>query len=153
MSNPGGKRAPDRPVVVWIADDDIAAARRLFALLGEERSADQLRPGDRRLALDRARSSMFLRQRRLELLGEEFAAEPPFALIVALYAGEKEESEMSPTRLSQLTALPMTTAIRWIEDLANSGWVDRRELPRRKTRISLTDKTRRALDELFSWPQ
>jgi DNA-binding MarR family transcriptional regulator len=153
MSNSTDARARDRRRVVWIADDDVATARRLLELLEDAPGPDGRDPGDRRLAVDRARSTLSLRKRRVELLGELFASEPPFALLIALYANESRYPEMSLGDLNELASVTPTTALRWLDDLVASGWIERRRLPRRKTRLSLTTKARTGLDKLLSWPE
>lgn len=106
------------------------------------------------MALERARLSHSLRQRRIEILGKSFLAEPPFDILLALYAYEDREPNVTATRVTQLAWLTPTTALRWLDHLVSEGWVTRTAVAadRRKAQLKLTDKARKALDELFSWP-
>ena len=47
------------------------------------------------------------------------------------------------------------TAARWLDRLADDRWIERTDNmeDQRKTLMSLTAKARKALDDLFSWPE
>src|SRR4051794_24407033 len=116
-SNDAGQtRLPDRRRGLWIADEDLSAARRLLELFDDSSILSEAGGSSgRRVALDRARSAHSLRQRRVDILGNEFSAEPPFALLLALYVIEEREPATTPTRLNYLASLSLTTALRWLE--------------------------------------
>jgi len=149
----GSDRIHDRRRVLWIADEDIEAARRVLSLLDDREAAPEgtARP-HRRLILDRARACLSQRQRRLDILGEHFSADPPFTLLLTLYVSEEREPAMGQTRLNRLSALTPSTALRWLDELRLDGWIDRRKRSYRNVAISLTQKARSAMDELFGWP-
>jgi DNA-binding MarR family transcriptional regulator len=149
-------RKPDQGRTVWLAGDDLSAARRVLAALGADTRHS---PGpnaevaalDRQALLEQARLSLDARFRRTEILGTLFFAEPPFALLLALYVWEDRETVFTITRLGKLAGVHGSTALRWLDELVGDGWVARANVPddRRKARVSLTDKGRQGLDELF----
>jgi DNA-binding MarR family transcriptional regulator len=140
--------------IFGLAAEDVEAARRVLALLTEGQEGDrQLNPpfNGRGALLSRARFALALRQRRLELLGRDFTAEPPFEILTALYVSEGADTIITASRLADLTAVAPTTVLRWLDTLESSGWIDRSSVAEdaRKSRIALSDKSRGLLDQLF----
>lgn len=107
----------------------------------------------REYMLQQAQAALALRQRRLELFGDALSAEAPFAMLLALYVNEDREPVLTLTRLTQLSWVNPSTAIRWLEVLVDDGWIDRATDPDdlRKVRLSMSTKARQKLDELFRW--
>lgn len=93
------------------------------------------------------------RQRRIDQLG--LTAEPPFALLVALYVNEQWEPYLTSTRLTQLAWVGMSSTLRWIEKLLADGLIEQSNDPEdlRKVKVSLTALGRAKLDVLFQDPQ
>jgi hypothetical protein len=136
----------------WLSDADVSAATRLLALLARgEGAAPAARQS--RIALepqDLAGYALALRKRRIALLGDMFAAEPPFAILLALYSSRTRAGARSATELTEAVCLPPSTALRWLGPMATAGWIARaRGSDARKARISLTEKATDALDQLF----
>ncbi len=148
--------APETSVaIVRLAAEDVEAARKVLALLTQAEGHDgQLSPPSdgRGALLGRARFALALRQRRLELLGSDFSAEPPFDILVALYVNEGTDKIITASTLAELASVPPSTILRWLDYLVSNGWVDRSRVAddARKFRITLAAKSRRALDRLFS---
>jgi DNA-binding MarR family transcriptional regulator len=134
-----------------LRETDINAARRLLSLLGSEDDSQTLRnsPGER---LQRARRDLDIRYRRLELFGDQFGAEPPFAILLALYTVDSHEEPVTIGRITELASLSHSTAVRWIEMLLHDGWITRRPHPDdgRKALLTLPPKAREAIDELYA---
>ena len=105
--------------------------------------------------LERARFAIAMRERRVEVLGNEFEAEPPFDILLALYISEGSEKIITVTKLAELALLAVSTALRWLDRLVSDGWIERTRVAgdARKSRLSLTAKSRNALDQLFSWQE
>jgi DNA-binding MarR family transcriptional regulator len=136
------------------AAKDVEAAQRVLALLAqtEDRADEHGRGSEGRGALlARARFTLSLRQRRLALLGNDFSAEAPFDILVALYVSEGTNTIVTITKAAELTAIPLTTVLRWLDHLAEGAWIDRSAVAEdaRKARLTLTAKSRVALDQLF----
>ena len=142
-------------------EDDVDAAERLLSLIARSRDLSQRaaagQPGNsnRSVALEQAQIALALRQRRVRFFEGSFSAEPPFTLLLALYANQDREPVMTYTRLIQLAWVSSGTAARWLDRLAEDGWIERTDHLEDQRRIfmSLTAKARKALDDLFSWPE
>lgn len=154
-------RNPDRRRLLWLTEDDIVAAQRILTALQDNPeggsatcAASEARPAARSKLLERGRISLSLRQWRIAKLGPMFSAEPPFVLLVALYATEATDPLPTITKLTRLAWLTQSTALRWIEPLAREGWISRTVVApdKRKAQIRLTSKARKTLDEIFGWP-
>jgi DNA-binding MarR family transcriptional regulator len=151
----------DRPRVLWVADEDISAAARLLSLLRDQSDGLDASSANnkaekmsrRRRALERARLAHYARQRRIELFGQMFTNEPPFQMLLSLYVSEDRESPLTMTKLTELSSLAPSTALRWLEPLSVAGWITRTGHPqnRRKAQIHLTDQARNTLEVLFGW--
>jgi DNA-binding MarR family transcriptional regulator len=96
-----------------------------------------------------------MRLRRIEILGETFSTEAPFAILLALYTTEHRDAPVIITRVNEVACLAQTTTLRWLSVLASEGWITRSKIAgdRRRVFLSLTDQARIALDQLFSWPE
>lgn len=152
-------RAP-APRRMFVSDDDLAAAERLLALIAASRGPGGEEPergrqaGERAVARANAGLALALRQRRVRLFGENFSADAPFTLMLAIYVHEEREPVITYSRLVQLAWLSSATTARWLQLLAEHGWVERKgdAADQRKTLLSLSAKARHAMDTLFSWP-
>ncbi len=99
------------PIVrrVFVSEDDVDAAERLLSLIARSRELSQRaaagksgKPSNRSEALEQAQIALALRQRRVRFFEGSFSAEPPFTLLLALYANQDREPVMTYTRLIQL---------------------------------------------------
>lgn len=157
-------RNDDQRRLVWLSEEDLSAAARLLAAIGASPKTRDHQEGanaaratttaDRADATKRASLSLHLRQRRMECLGEMFANEPPFQMLLALYVSEDREPDITAVRLGNLAWLAQSTALRWVDPLIAGGWISRADVPQdaRKSDLRLTAKAYDALDNLFAWP-
>lgn len=153
--SPGARAAPKPGVgepgvhAVLLLEEDREAARRLLALLSDSNGP---RTGDRAQALARAKAALLLRHRRSEILGPRLSSEAPYSILLALYATDGAETGVTVTRLTQIATLRFSTALRWLEPLVAKGWIIREDDKDdgRRARVFLSDKSRDALDRLFS---
>jgi predicted transcriptional regulator len=140
----------------WLAEEDVAAARRVLLLLADDsgRRRTSNNAPDRQTIFERAQLLLAMRQRRIEVFGPRFSTEPPFAMLLALFVIEDREPQITVTRLGELSRIGITTTLRWLAMLVDNGWVQRTDVEgdRRKAQISLTEKSRDAMERLFSWP-
>ena len=91
------------PIVrrVFVSEDDVDAAARLLSLIARSRDLSQRaaagKPGNsnRSVALEQAQIALALRQRRVRFFEGSFSAEPPFTLLLALYANQDREPVMT----------------------------------------------------------
>ena len=141
-----------------VAEEDVAAARRLLSVLapsGADHGEEQERRPDAQEVRQRAHIELALRQRRMQIFEESLATEVAFALLLALYVAEGHEPIANMTRLSKLAAVQLTTTQRWVGFLIQKGLIKRAKpgKDRRKAVLSLTAEARSKLDELFSWTE
>jgi len=72
--------------------------------------------------------------------------EPARNMLLALYAAQLEGRWLGPTRLAKAAAVPLATALRWIEMLRERGLVDATPEPRHRWRLTLTADAINAID-------
>ena len=65
------------------------------------------------------------RRRREEMFGKGLFADPAWDILLELYWGELAQRRFLTTELGVRSAVPPTTALRWIEKLHRDGWVTR----------------------------
>jgi DNA-binding MarR family transcriptional regulator len=152
------RRGPHPRPFLWLTDEDIAAARRVLLVLSErEAGAADGHPDGRNLAVpdprnlfDRAELLLAMRERRIHVFGARFSTEQPFAMLLALYVIEDREPAITVSRLAELACINMTTTLRWLDILLKQGWLSRTSTQdRRKAQISLTEKSREAMERLL----
>jgi hypothetical protein len=89
---------------LFVRADDIAAARRLLTLVAyaendDDRSGSHVNAD----AAQQARAPLMLRGRRVEVLGPRFRSEQPFLILLALHGAERQEPQITKTRLMNLS--------------------------------------------------
>lgn len=82
------------------------------------------------------------RRRREEMFGAELFGEPAWDLLLELYAAELAQQKISISAACIASAVPATTALRWIDKLEKEGWVRRTSDPldARRYWLHLTDR-------------
>lgn len=95
----------------------------------------------------------YIRQRRMrsEFFPPEFFADPVWDMMLDLYAAHYEGQEVSVSSLCIASAVPPTTALRWIKTLTACGWFVRRrdDHDGRRVYIDLSNEIRVKLDVYF----
>ena len=95
-----------------------------------------------------------LRARRLreDFLPADLFADPAWDMLLDLLAARLEQERVSVSSLCIASAVPPTTALRWIRTLTDKGIVHRQADPhdRRRVFIALTDDTAEALTRWFT---
>jgi DNA-binding MarR family transcriptional regulator len=69
------------------------------------------------------------RRRRDEMFGHELFGEPAWDLLLELYAAEITQQKISVSSACLASAVPQSTALRWIAKLEKDGWVKRKSDP------------------------
>lgn len=104
-------------------------------------------------ALDAAQVRDMLRARRLreDFLPTDLFADPAWDMLLDLLAARLEQERVSVSSLCIASAVPPTTALRWIRTLTDKGVVHRQADPQdgRRVFIALTDDTAEALTRWF----
>lgn len=90
-----------------------------------------------------AREIVSSRKRRAAVLGQsDLFGEPAWDILLGLYASAEAQQKLTVSGVGEVSGVPQTTAIRWIEKLEKDGWVRRVPDPvdRRRSWILLTER-------------
>lgn len=87
------------------------------------------------------------RRKRSEIMPGDIFGEPAWDILLDLFGSECRGRQISVTSACIASAVPATTALRWIAVLMDAGLVARREDPadRRRAYVELTPKGRSAM--------
>jgi DNA-binding MarR family transcriptional regulator len=101
--------------------------------------------------LERAQWILRVRRSREGLFGRAMMGEPAFDLLLCLYL-RSGQRETSLTSLARPAGIPYSSAMRWIDYLADKGFVARTKSrrDRRATTVHLTSAGRAVMDELLA---
>lgn len=90
--------------------------------------------------LELAQSMLASRRLREDLFGAELFADPAWDMLLHLFVNAERGQSVPVSCLCAASAVPQSTALRWIETLANAGLVDRRPDSKdgRRIPVSLT---------------
>jgi DNA-binding MarR family transcriptional regulator len=91
------------------------------------------------------------RRRRDKFFGSELFADPAWDILLQLYSAELGQHRAWITSLARGAGVPMTTALRWIASLENSGLIERRPdaLDGRRHFMTLTYRGLEAMNGYF----
>lgn len=151
---------------VTLSNRDLQAVARVLNLLV---SAESSRPKDcaaiddhilqpastpiRDVLVDRARHEFANRARRSRIFGGAMFGEAAWDMLLALYVAEQSGARHTVSGLTDLSGVPSTTALRWLDFLENKEQLVRRRAnptDKRVFFVELTDRGRAALDLYFS---
>lgn len=147
-------------------DVHIGHSRDLAALIKEVRAGlvelellmlDSPPAVDRRTIshpIERVTESLRERDHRRQVLGWALSTEPAWGILLHLYASHLAQQRLTIGRLATYAKLPNTTAIRWLQTLADRSFVSIREDPldHRRKFVELTEKALVQLGQLFETP-
>lgn len=98
-----------------------------------------------------------LRRKRDSIFGDRLFADPAWDMMLDLFQASKKDSRpISVTSLCIASAVPNTTALRWIDALVQKGLLARQADVRdgRRTFVSLTQEASRKMEEVLgSWTE
>lgn len=95
-----------------------------------------------------------LRRKRDSIFGDRLFADPAWDMMLDLYqASKKDARPISVTSLCIASAVPNTTALRWMDALVQKGLLTRHadERDGRRTFVSLTEEALRKMDEVLGF--
>jgi DNA-binding MarR family transcriptional regulator len=109
--------------------------------------------GERQIdpSVETARRILAMRRLRDRLLGD-FFAEPSWDILLDLYVQTHEGKIVTVSQLSLATGAPPTTALRWINTMAEAGLLARRQdaADGRRVIVSLSDRGEEAMRLLLA---
>jgi DNA-binding MarR family transcriptional regulator len=154
------------PVTITLSEQDRRAATHLLnVLVGEaddrgrelttlaKRGPQGISNEERAVLAERARQTYVNRARRSQILNSAMFGEAAWDMLLALYVTDLSGARHTVTGLINLSGVPQTTALRWLDFLdSKEQLVSRRPSPKdgRVFLIELTDKARGLLDAYFS---
>ncbi|WP_300973148.1 MarR family transcriptional regulator [Sphingomonas sp. LHG3406-1] len=115
-------------------------------------AADHKRPDERRGTTRRlAQSEINIRRARLSYFSPALFGEPAWDILLLLYTHDDAAAPLTTSQLSELTAVPLTTAIRWLDYLESSAFItrERKLSDRRSVCVELTRKAELSLEDYF----
>lgn len=114
---------------------------------GEDKGADH--PP---LTASQVRDLLRARRLREEILPGDLFADPAWDMLLDLLAARLEQERVSVSSLCIASAVPPTTALRWIRTLTEKGFVHRQADPHdgRRVFIALTEETANAMTRWFA---
>lgn len=92
-----------------------------------------------------------LRRMRDRLLGEDLFADPGWDILLDLFAAQEEGQQVSVSSLCIAAAVPPTTALRWITNMTEAGYLVRKQDPydARRVYIELSEAMAGKLKDYF----
>ncbi len=90
-----------------------------------------------------AREILRSRKRRAAVFGQaDLFAEPAWDILLGLYVAAEAQQRLTVSAVCEVSGVPQTTAIRWLEKLERDGWASRHPDPldRRRFWIQLTER-------------
>jgi DNA-binding MarR family transcriptional regulator len=128
--------------------EDLASVRRVLSHLDDGGDQPLQPPADGDRLREIAARMLELRRSRTEFLNRALLGEPAYEMLLRVYVAPEP---LTAARLADLTGVPHSSALRWIEYLASKELVTRGRHPkdRRATVIGLTPKGKETLDALL----
>jgi len=139
----------DDQLKITLTGRDAEDARRLLAMIaaasvpGRGTSSTGL--------IQKARQILSYRRRRVQIFGLGMFGEPAWDMLLWLYVADSDQ-RTSVTALARRSGASKSTALRWIDYLADRGFIGREAHPTdaRIAFVSLTDTGKAALDLFLS---
>jgi DNA-binding MarR family transcriptional regulator len=102
--------------------------------------------------VEKARLVFNERKRRGEFLTKKMLGEPGWDILLVLYISGFSGPKQTVGSVSERIAKPLTTTIRWVNELEGEGLIvrTRHPLDSRIFLLALTDKGRQVLDDYFT---
>jgi len=124
-------------------------------LLEEQEAANQPKSeSDRRYSPTERQVRALMKARRLRerIFGAELFADPAWDMMLELYATAKAQQRISISSLCFASAVPATTALRWINALERRSLIRRRDDPMdgRRVYVDLTEQAESLLETYFA---
>jgi DNA-binding MarR family transcriptional regulator len=140
-------QAPKSKVEIELTEEEATAIRRILQRLIASDS-DSPGTGDRNL-YNLAWLIHGARQLRSEFFPSHLFGDDAWDMILSLYCLEGRGERPSLSLLGRTTAMPQTTALRWIQSLTDAGLIERYrdEHDRRRHLVKLTETARQKVTQ------
>jgi len=93
-----------------------------------------------------------VRRRREKIFGGDLFGEPAWDILLELYVAERSQQKLSVSSVCYVSAVPATTALRWIQRLEKDGWIERVDDPLdgRRSWVQLTKRASAEMREYLA---
>lgn len=134
------------------SSDSYPVAPRSFQPLSDRRMTFQARAAEGSLTANQVRALLRARRLRDQLLPGDLFADPAWDILLDLTAARLERQRVSVSSLCIASAVPPTTALRWIRQLTDRGLLERQDddMDGRRVFISLTPAGYQAVERWFA---
>lgn len=138
-----GARTPASPFI----EDHVRSPMRGYGVAETE-----FAPGPSPISARDVRQIIRTRRMREEFFGSEVFADPAWDMLLDLYAAQLERHRVSVSSLCIASAVPATTALRWIKTLTETGVFERAADPHdgRRIFVVLSQSASNAMHRYFS---
>jgi DNA-binding MarR family transcriptional regulator len=101
--------------------------------------------------LDAAKVIRGVRDRRSEMMPSHLFGEASWDILLALYIAHREQYRMTIMSVCNEAGVPLTTALRWLQQLVDEGLAIRRSNPldRRTVHVELSSDAIQSMDRLM----
>lgn len=155
------KRRKRGGTVLALSDRNILAAERLLRLVanlqnGTRRRASTVGAGAsaelQKEWLELSRETLVSRRIRRSFFPPAIVGEPAWDMLLALYVKLERKSAETVTGIAHQVAYPLTTALRWLEYIEQSGFIERTPgiTDKRVVLVSLTPLGRKQMESYFT---
>jgi len=134
------------------SSDSYPVSPRSFQPLSDRRMTFQARAAEGSLTASQVRALLRARRLRDQLLPGDLFADPAWDILLDLTAARLERQRVSVSSLCIASAVPPTTALRWIRQLTDRGLLERQDddMDGRRVFISLTPAGYQAVERWFA---
>lgn len=135
-------------IEISLTEEDAAVARRLLyqLVLREDPASEIAVLGLHALACAIHDAA----QARREFFPGELFADPAWDIMLGLYCSHGRGEKINVTTLGQSVGLAQTTSLRWLNELAKEGFVERIRDPRNRRRV-FVNLTASAHEKMTLW--
>lgn len=115
-------------------------------------AANSASPAQRRILHERASQIRFSRELRRSVFNPNMFGEPAWDILLALYVIDPDQRRLSTRQVTTLAGHPLTTALRWLDYLAQQELIERGTNPfdQRVVYVELSAKGRAAMDQYLT---
>jgi DNA-binding MarR family transcriptional regulator len=147
----GAVSTKDSRLLVQLSRHEAQDAMRLLNILASSLAQDTHPISDRAAFVDAARRNLSRRKLRTAIFPNAIFGEPAWDILLELYTRVGDDQPDVPT-LVELSGVPATTAVRWMDYLEEQQLIKRDVHPFNAHRpvVRLTDKARAIMDCYFA---
>jgi DNA-binding MarR family transcriptional regulator len=148
----GAVSTKDSRLFVQLSRHDAQDAMRLLNILASSLAQDIHPMNDRAALVDAARRSITRRKLRTAIFPDAIFGEPAWDMLLELYARGSDNEPDVQNLLAELSGIPTTTAIRWMDYLEEQQLIRRDVHPFNGQHpvIRLTEKAKAIMDCYFA---